>query len=91
MFAGLGFYKIDLGAVMAIMGCMTSALDDIRIEIDCPRCGSGIVEPYGWLKSYPFVQCECGARINVDLSESDIVKVDGLIAVANPHTSENDN
>lgn len=70
---------------------MTSALDDIRIGIDCPRCGTEIVEPYGWLKNYPHVECKCGARINVDLSESDIVKVDRLVDEANPHGSENDN
>lgn len=70
---------------------MTTALDEIRIEIDCPRCGAGIVEPYGLLKTRPSVQCCCGARINVDLSESDIVKVDRLIAENATHVAENDN
>lgn len=70
---------------------MTSALDEVRIEIECPRCGTAIIESYGFLKAYPFVQCDCGARINVDLRDSDVAKVDSLVAASGVITFENDN
>jgi hypothetical protein len=69
---------------------MSGDLDDILLQVDCPRCGKPISAPFGLLRHTHSVACICGARISVDLAYSDIVKVDRLIDEANPVTACND-
>ncbi|MDB5579408.1 MAG: hypothetical protein JWR80_4584 [Bradyrhizobium sp.] len=59
--------EIDLRAGHRQSHPMGRSLDDIRIDFDCPRCGSTMVEAYGRLKASPLVQCNCGARITVEI------------------------
>jgi hypothetical protein len=69
---------------------MSCDLDDILLQVDCPRCGKSISAPFGMLKHTHMVACICGARIKVDLAGSDVVKVDRLIDEANPLVACND-
>ena len=69
---------------------MSGDLDDILLQVDCRKCGKPISAPFGMLKHTHMVACICGARINVDLADSDIEKVDWLIDEANPVTADND-
>ena len=71
-------------------GPMSAALDDIRLQVDCPKCGKSISAPFSLLKYTHMVACICGARINVDVAGSDVAKVDRLIDEANPVTAGND-
>src|SRR5258706_11047495 len=67
------------------------ALDDIRIDFDCPRCGSTIVEAYGRLKASPRVECECGASIRVEIEIGNNARRDWRVATPTPVVPQNDN
>jgi len=69
---------------------MSCELDDILLQVDCPRCGKPISAPFGLLKHTHRLACICGARINVDLADSDVETVDRLIDEANPLIACND-
>jgi hypothetical protein len=83
--------EIDLPASHRQSHPMGKSLDDLRIDFDCPRCGSTMAEAYGRLKASPHVHCKCGANIRVEIEISNIAGRDRRAATATAIVPQNDN
>ena len=45
-------------------------LDDMPLEIPCPKCEALRVEPVGWFRVHPLYMCEsCGEAVTIDLDD----------------------
>ncbi len=68
---------------------MTGELDDIKAQVDCPKCGKELNVPYRVIRLQKAVGCSCGAMIRLG-DDTPIGVLQHLIDEENPPTAEND-
>lgn len=68
---------------------MVGELDDIRAQVDCPRCGASISVPFRQLRLQKAAACRCGAVIRLE-DDTPLSAVQRLIDEANPPQSANE-
>lgn len=68
---------------------MVGELDDIRAQVDCPKCGATLNVPYGEIRLRKAAACSCGAMLRLE-DDTPIAAIQRLIDEANPPRSAND-
>ncbi|PNQ03632.1 hypothetical protein A8G00_10390 [Sphingobium sp. SA916] len=68
---------------------MANELDDIKAQVDCPKCGKELNVPYRVIRLQKTVGCSCDAIIRL-VDDTPIGVLQRLIDEENPPTAEND-
>lgn len=68
---------------------MVGELDDIKAQVDCPKCGKELSVPYRVIRLQKTVGCSCGAIIRL-VDDTHIGALQRLIDEENPPEAEND-